>query len=66
MNNKLNLTKTVNSMYVPEQQTRLDVAQSMQNKLKTNLQARQNNQMQQPGTMEIPSNVQGWGNTGTN
>lgn len=66
MFNNFNIAKEVNSAYIPEKQTRLDVAQSMQNKLKTNLQARQNNQMQQPGTMEIPENVQGWGNTGTN
>ena len=66
MFNGLDITKEVNNTYVPEKQTRLDVAQSMQNKLKTNLQARQNNQMQQPGTMEIPANVQGWGNAGTN
>lgn len=66
MFNNFNIAKEVNSAYIPEKQTRLDVAQSMQNKLKTNLQARQNNQMQQPGAMEIPENVQGWGNTGTN
>lgn len=62
MFNKLNITESVNNTYRPEKQTRIDVAQSMQSRLNNNLQNKQSKQnFQQPGTMDLPQNIQGWG-----
>lgn len=59
----LNLAHTVNSSYIPENQTRIDVAQNMQARLNTNLQKQQEQKMQQQqqGNINMPSVNQDWG-----
>lgn len=62
MFNGLDIASTVNKNYVPEQQTRIDVAQSMQTRLNNNLQKKQQQQQQQQeGNINIPGNMDGWG-----
>jgi len=57
----LNISEQVNKSYIPANQTRLDVAQSMQNRLNTNLQKQQEQKQQQQGNIEMPTVNQDWG-----